>query len=381
MAPATATRAKIRTAGALSKELIVPVAAILQYAEKPDGNEKTRVDETKVKRAHKVWQDSQVPEGADRTIGETIQDIQKEFGVKVTLAHFKTAYSDPKLRQTSKPGESRVMVLSRLVETGSILRELLPGVDLPPVPSSGGTVVFVPKAKRKRTKGDDDKLVWMRTVIASDQKIRTDRKKFRPRYEATTRGDMVQYPDPMAQFLEPDEMNSKGDKKPFNVIRVSLEELEIYADDPQKNFRWRSNELLRAFERKLGSLWVVTDVCRACHREFTGGFREDVKKILRGDLVLPDEEPRRGLSRSKIWTPPELHDYCEDIRMALVHIRVALQDLTGPKFEAKRTELYIEVIARIAARYEMEGKVVGAALRDQLRVLKEYKAEREASRG
>ncbi len=223
--------------------------------------------------------------------------------------------------------------------------------------------------RRGRTQEDDDNLAWCQEVIDTDQALRSGQS-FRPRYEKYKR-TMVQYPDPLQKFLEPGERNSfeedAGKRIPVNYIRIGLEELDLYLSSASRNFRWRSNELLAKFERKLSRLWLANDQCRFCHEELSGGFRAEVKLLLAGKKFLPDPS---GKARRNALRFPDSHAWCLDIREHLRDRMVELQD--AAEDINLRAELYVEIIDAIFRKYEDDGidySTIVSAFRGNLRVI------------
>ena len=269
-------------------------------------------------------------------------------------------------------------VILELVKEGKLPDEALNTVKASAVRGqksrSSSSLATFDRGLRAKTVTDEDNLDWMRSVIDADLQIKLSEKEgkpYRPRFESSFSGKGFVYPDPLSYFLEKEEFSSfVSDDATENSIYIPLEKFNLFKANPTQSFTWRSNELLTKFEHKLLSLWCIPTICRQCGDEMHG-LRDEVKQILRGDKFLPETG---GVSPSKIFMGSEYHPWCMELRIELVDLEVALQDMQGEQAEAMRSAVYVNMINRIVQKHEEAGAtsaIVIRAFKNFLRITKE----------
>jgi hypothetical protein len=301
--------------------------------------------------------------------------------VRVTIRQVATAIGRDRLTGRQKVEESEDEVWAKLLEIAPEMGALVSDDVQPkskdaeaekpsgaPTKQTGAALVWTPEANRQKTRQDEEDLEWMQAVVTADKALRHG-SAFRPHFERV--GLRVRYVDPMQDFLEPHERNSQEDGT--NYIYIQAEELELYMSDPAKHFRWRSNEILRKFERKLAGLWLAKRLCRGCHQEMVRGLRKDVKDILAGKKYLPET---KKVPRHLVFRYPDFHPWCVSIRAEYLDLQVALQDYQGSDEEAIafRTQYLIDMVDRVFQKHredDITQSDIVKALRENMRVLKE----------
>jgi hypothetical protein len=273
-----------------------------------------------------------------------------------------------------------------LVDLGDLpsdaLKEVDVSVKVPGRRPRGTALIRVPAGDtREKTLTDQETLDWLMEVIAADRELRTADKIFKPHFEQSKTGDGVLYEDPLSRFLEPSEFGRRGPKgeNSSNWIYIGLEKLNAFIEE-ETSFQWRSNELLRKVQNKLFSLWCAHQFCRGCHDPLTSGvLRDDAKRVLREELVLPGT-PAEQEPGSRVLRFPEFHPWCRDFRHGRIRLEVELQDIEASSEEitALRTSKLVQLASDVAlknAEYGVDRQIVMRAFRANVRVLSQIGAE------
>lgn len=315
--------------------------------------------------------------------------LTRELGFKVSYHQVAAADGNPEGKRNDDTKNKEDVILAELQNANVIPLPLSEGASASDDEAANGEaaeqlvgkgLVWTPEAKRNKSQTDEDNLDWCRRLIEADRQLYFG-PRFKPHYEA--QGTGVRYVDPLMEFLEPHEMRGKdGTGQPCNWIHIGLEELELYESEGNtQHFRWRSNEILNKFERKLTSLWLAHRICRGCWQELVTGLRSEVKEILARRMFLPETE---GVKPSQILKFPAFHPWCLDIRRELVKLRVALQDKQGddPEAIAFRSDYLIKMVDRVYRKHieeDITPSHIVKAVRETLRMLEEV-AQRARTR-
>lgn len=289
--------------------------------------------------------------------------LSKKHGVELSwsvVAEAGGLFDPTEKSKIFRPRDSIIMVL---VERGILPDDALLEVGSVKVATRRGkaskALVLVDTNLRPKSLEDEDRMAWMRRVIAADKAFRAAHPPgsyFVPDWEPSESGMGMIYPDPLSEFLETHEFSrdAKRKKDGQNWIYITPEMFAKYTDEEEPDsFMWRSPQLLQKFERYFLSLWCVPNRCNKCG-DLLDGLTTEVKDILRGKLFLP-ETPSAEMPRGqRPFMGKHMHNRCVCLTKRDVKIKYAFKEASKkfgsadhPEAVKARTASYIEMFKAV----------------------------------